>query len=86
MQRQQKRPFRRFDKKEGPIPFDVLFRRFKKKVERSGLLKDLRKKEFFESRGEKERRKRKEGARRWAKINARENFNPNDYRKRPKRG
>lgn len=62
----QKRPFNK-RRNDQDIPFDVLLRRFKKKVERSGLLKDLRAKEFFESKGERERRKRKEGKRRWDK-------------------
>lgn len=41
------------------IPFDVLFRRWVKKVEEDGLLRDLRAKEFYEKPSEKRRRKRK---------------------------
>lgn len=64
-----RKPFKkRGDKRNQDVPFDVLLRRFKKKVERSGLMKDLRAKEFYESKGEKERRKKKEGKRRWEKA------------------
>ena len=49
-------------------PFDVLMRRFKRDVERSGVLKDLKSREFYETRGEKNRRKKKEGTRRWQKV------------------
>lgn len=46
------------------VPFEILMKKFKRKVESSGILKDLKKYEFFESRGEKRRRKIKEGQRR----------------------
>lgn len=54
--------------RDKTLPFDVLFRKFKRDVERSGKLKDLRKKEFHETKGEKDRRKAKEGRRRQQKI------------------
>jgi len=49
-------------------PFDVLFRKFKRDLERSGKLKDLKKYEFHETKGQQDRRKKKEGVRRWQKI------------------
>jgi small subunit ribosomal protein S21 len=51
-------------KHDGPPPFDVLLRQFKKKVERSGLLKDLKKYEFYEKPNQKRRRKKDEAIRR----------------------
>jgi|TARA_R110000851_G_scaffold58127_1_gene135007 small subunit ribosomal protein S21 len=55
----------KFQKKhDGPPPFDVLLRQFKKKVERSGLLKDLKKYEFYEKPAQKRRRKKDEAIRR----------------------
>lgn len=55
---------KRNPKQKKEIPFEVLMKRFKRTVERSGVLKDLKKYEFYESRGTKRRRKVKEGARR----------------------
>jgi len=49
-------------------PFEVLMRRFKRDVERSGILKEVKKREFHETRGERNRRKAKEGARRHQKV------------------
>ena len=41
------------------IPFDVLFRRWVKKTEEDGLLRELRAREFYEKPSEKRRRKHK---------------------------
>lgn len=38
---------------------EKLFRRFKKKCEREGLVKDMKKQEYFESKSERKRRERK---------------------------
>ncbi len=74
-----KRPFKRkfnpnfkkggkFQKrKPHPPTFDQLMRKFKKKVERAGILKDIRKKEFYEKPSAKRRRKKDEGRKRWMK-------------------
>lgn len=63
-----KHVYKRDTKQKKIPPFDVLMRRFKRDVERSGVLKDLKKREFYETRGEKNRRKKKEGTRRWQKA------------------
>ena len=68
MPRHDKKQFSR-DRREQKIPpCEVLFRRFKRDVERSGKLKDLKRKEFHETRGERNRRKAKEGMRRHQKA------------------
>lgn len=54
------------------VPFEVLMKKFKRRVEASGVLKDLKKKEFYESRGTRRRRKIKEGARRAMRERAKE--------------
>ena len=59
---------KRFDRnKPRELTFDQMLRRFKKKVERSGLLKELRKREYYEKPTAKRRRKQKEGEARWKK-------------------
>lgn len=50
-----------------PMPFDVALRKFRKAVEKSGVLKDLRKKEFYEKPCQKRARKKSEAERRWKK-------------------
>jgi small subunit ribosomal protein S21 len=47
------------------IPFDVLLRRFKKEVDRSGVLQDLRKKEYYEKPTWKRKREKAEAVSRW---------------------
>lgn len=48
-------------------PFNVALRRFKKKVEESGLLDDLRAKEFYEKPTTERKRKKGAAKARWAK-------------------
>jgi len=50
-----------------PMPFDVALRKFRKSVERAGIIQEVRKREFYEKPTTKRRRKRKEAERRWAK-------------------
>ena len=57
----------RFNKEKRPLTFEQMMRRFKKKVERDGLLKELRKREFYEKPAAKRRRKKAEGRKRWEK-------------------
>ncbi len=54
-------------RKPQPPTFDQLMRRFKKKVERAGILKDIRAKEFYEKPSAKRRRKKDEGRKRHMK-------------------
>ena len=42
------------------IPFEVLMKRFKKATERSGIIQEVKKREFFEKPTWKKRRKKKE--------------------------
>lgn len=61
--------FKRQYRDKGFAPsFESLMRKWKKKVERDGLLKELKKREFYETKGQKERRKLKEGKRRHEKM------------------
>lgn len=39
---------RKTSKPKGEVPFEVLFRRWRNKVEADGLLKELRRREYFE--------------------------------------
>lgn len=50
-----------------PMPFDVALRKFKKAVEKAGILKELRKREFYEKPCQKRNRKKAEAQRRWQK-------------------
>lgn len=74
-----KRPYK--DRSQGPS-FEFLLRKWKKKVERDGLLKELKKREFYETKGQKERRKLKEGRRRHERMIQEEQALFNDFRKR----
>ncbi len=40
------------------IPFDVLFKRWKRKVDEDGLMQELRQREFFEKPSAKRKRKK----------------------------
>jgi ribosomal protein S21 len=67
-----------------PPPFEFMLRKFKKYTEDNGVLKELKKREFFETKGQKERRKLKEGRRRHEKImmeqeNVRQSFRQRRY-------
>ena len=55
------------------MPFDVALRKFRKAVERSGVLKDLRAKEFYEKPTAKRKRKASEGRKRWQKQISKDN-------------
>ena len=52
-------------------PFDKAFRKFKRKVETEGIMKDLKKKQFFMSKSEKRKAKRKAAAKRRKKTEMR---------------
>ena len=54
---------KKFDRPKGPPPFDVLLRKFKKKVERAGTLQEVRKREYFEKPAQVKQRKKKEAIR-----------------------
>lgn len=66
-----------------PMPFDVGLRKFKKAIERAGVLKDLRAKEFYEKPSVKRARKKAEGIKRHQKrINGSKGSNlPRGFRR-----
>ena len=53
-------------------PFDKAFRRFKRKVETEGIMKELKKRKHFLTKSEKKREKRKLAAKRRRKLAQRE--------------
>ncbi|MAI05632.1 MAG: 30S ribosomal protein S21 [Euryarchaeota archaeon] len=52
--------------------FDTAMRIWKKKIKKSGILVDLKKKEYFESRSEKERNAKKKAIRRFERRKLKE--------------
>ena len=70
MRPQQQKPYhqrKQFDKKkkhDGPPPFDVMLRQFKKKCERKGIVAEVRERQYYEKPAEKRQRKKKEAVRR----------------------
>jgi len=59
-----------------PMPFDVAMRKFKKSVERAGIIQEVRRREFYEKPCEKRNRKKAEGTARWRKKEASEQLGP----------
>ena len=65
MRPQQQKPYhqrKQFDKKkkhDGPPPFDVMLRQFKKKCERKGIVAEVRERQYYEKPAEKRQRKKK---------------------------
>tara|TARA_B100000131_G_C18121591_1_gene613099 strand:- start:348 stop:602 length:255 start_codon:yes stop_codon:yes gene_type:complete len=53
-----------------PMPFDVAMRRFKKKVERAGIIQEVRRRQYYEKPCQKRNRKKAEGIARWRKKEA----------------
>ncbi|MDB4403089.1 30S ribosomal protein S21 [bacterium] len=49
---------------DGPPPFDVLLRQFKKKCERKGIVQEVRDRQFYEKPAQAKQRKMKEAVRR----------------------
>ena len=50
-----------------PMPFDVAMRKFKKQVERAGIIQEVRRREYFEKPCQRRIRKKAEGKARWKK-------------------
>ena len=55
---------KKFGKKRRPLTFDQMLRQFKKKVEKSGVIQECRKREYYEKPAQKKQRKKKEAIRR----------------------
>ncbi len=60
----QRKKFKKKKKSDGPLPFDVMLRQFKKKCERAGIVAEVRKREYYEKPAQKRQRKKKEAIRR----------------------
>jgi small subunit ribosomal protein S21 len=54
---------KKFDKKKRPMSFDQMLRKFKKKVERAGIIQEIKKREYYEKPAQKRQRKKKEAIR-----------------------
>jgi len=54
-------------KPQGPMPFEVAMRKFKKSVEAAGIIQEVRKREFYEKPTAKRKRKKAEAIARWKK-------------------
>jgi len=57
---------------QKPMPFDIALRKFKKAVERAGIIQEVRKREFYEKPTAKRKRKKAEAVGR-SKRQEREN-------------
>ena len=44
----QRKHFNKKKRHDGPPPFDVMLRQFKKKCERAGIIAEVRKREYYE--------------------------------------
>lgn len=65
-----------------PMPFDVALRKFRKAVERAGIIQECRKREFYEKPTAKRRRKKKEAIRQHQKLMRQEISNlPKGFRR-----
>jgi small subunit ribosomal protein S21 len=53
----------KFKKKPRPLSFDQMLRRFKKKVERAGILQEVKDRSHYEKPAQKRQRKKKEAIR-----------------------
>tara|TARA_Y100000593_G_C4159988_1_gene261531 strand:+ start:35 stop:298 length:264 start_codon:yes stop_codon:yes gene_type:complete len=60
----QRKHFKKGKRKPKPLTFDQMMRKFKKKVERAGIIQECRKREYYEKPNQKKQRKRKEAIRR----------------------
>ena len=59
----QRKHFNKKNRKPKPLSFDQLLRRFKKKVDRAGIIQEVRKREYYEKPAQKRQRKKKEAIR-----------------------
>ena len=54
------------------MPFDIALRKFRKQIEKAGIIKEVREREFYEKPTAKRKRKAAEGRKRWLKKAAQE--------------
>jgi len=66
--RQNKNKKNQDNRQPKPMPFDIALRKFRKAVDRAGILQDIRAKEFYEKPTAKKKRKKAEAVARWRKF------------------
>jgi len=59
------------------MPFDIALRKFRKQIEKAGIIKELRAREFYEKPTAKRKRKKAEGRKRWLKQVAKDSLQSN---------
>ena len=64
-----------------PMPFDIAMRKFRKKVERAGIIQEVRRREYYEKPCQKRIRKKAEGTARWRKKEDSMSLRPLDRRR-----
>ena len=60
----QRKHFNKRKRHDGPPPFDVMLRQFKKKCERKGIVAEVRERQYYEKPSQRKQRKKKEAIRR----------------------
>ena len=73
---QQRKHFDQKDTVPKPLSFEQLFRKFKKKIERSGILQEVSERQHFEKPSQKKQRKKKEAIRKERSRQAAEHLGP----------
>ena len=48
-----------------PMPFEIAMKKFRKSVERAGIIQEVRRREYYEKPCQKRNRKKAEGTARW---------------------
>lgn len=77
------RPRKRHPKDRRPpqaMPFDVALRKFRKKVERAGIIQECRKREYYEKPAQARQRKIKEAKKKQQKLHASQQLSRNPRR------
>ena len=60
-------------KHDGPPPFDIMLRQFKKKCERKGIVQEVRDRQYYEKPAQAKQRKMKEAVRRERMLQSAQN-------------
>ena len=79
------RPGPRHPKDKRPpqmMPFDIALRKFRKQIEKAGIIKELRAREFYEKPTAKRKRKKSEARKRWLKKASQERLTYSPHGKR----
>ena len=73
---QQRKNFDKKDTTPKPLSFEQMFKKFKKDVERSGILQEVSDRQYFEKPSQKKQRKKKEAIRKERSRQAAEQLGP----------